>query len=276
MAFTSLDLSDPVAVRSLLDKWRPDEVYHLAAFHYSSQDTSVGAGLASKGEMLRVNFLAAKTLAFALLEMRSDSHFVFASSSQMFTAVDMSHTVNERSPRHPSSFYGHTKSWTMDLLTFLRSESGLRASSAILFNHESTRRGAQFVTRKITRAAAMAAAGQPQPLELLNVGSRADWSSAHDVVQALSLMASAEVPRDYVVASGQLHSVRDLLQIAFEHVGLDWTQFANFQQDRATPALVGQPQALEDLLGWRRTVRFEDMVTEMVDNDLNLASAKAE
>jgi GDPmannose 4,6-dehydratase len=159
----------------------------------------------------------------------------------------------------------------MDLLDFLRRESGLRASSAILFNHESTRRGGQFVSRKITRAAAMAASGQRVQLELLNVGARADWSSAHDAVKALSLMASAEAPRDYVVASGQLHSVRDLLQIAFERVGLDWTQFASFQQDCAAPALVGQPKALEDSLGWRRRVRFQDMVAEMVDHDLILS-----
>lgn len=268
MPFDSVDLVDPVAVRSLLDKWQPDEVYHLAAFHHSSQSTSTGAAAQSKEQMLSVNFLATKALAFALLEMQLDCHLVFASSSQVFTAVDMNHTVHESSPRQPSNFYGHTKSWSMDLLSFLRSESGLRASSAILFNHESPRRGAQFVSRKITRAAAMAASGQRPSLELLNIGARVDWSSAHDVVQALSLMARAEAPRDYVVASGQLHSVRDLLQIAFERVGLDWTQFANFQQDRETPALVGQPNALEDLLGWRRTMRFQDMVAEMVDHDL--------
>lgn len=275
VTFASLDLVDPVAVRRLLDKWQPDEVYHLAAFHHSSQDTSIDAALDSKEEMLRTNFLTTKALAFALLEMQSDSHLVFASSSQMFTAVDMTHSVNERSPRQPSTFYGHAKSWSMDLLGFLRSESGLQASSAILFNHESTRRGAQFVSRKIARAAAMAAVGQPLPLELLNVGSRVDWSSAHDVAQALSLIGKSESPRDYIVASGQLHSVRDLLQVAFERVGLDWTSFASFQEDRVRPALVGQPQALEELLGWRRTVPFQDIVTEMVDHDLSLARPPA-
>ena len=273
MAFVTADLADPAAVRPLLEKWQPDELYHLAAFHHSSQDNSVSTALAGKDAMLTTNFLSTKTLAFALVEMQSACHLVFASSSQMFTAVDMGHEISERSPRQPATFYGHAKSWSMDLLAFLRSESGLRASGAILFNHESPRRAEQFVSRKITRAAAQAATGGSPTLDLYNIGSRVDWSSARDVVQALSLMGRSEEPRDYVVASGTLHSVRDLLQIAFEHVGLGWERFTTFREDRATPALVGRARALEEMLGWKREMRFEDMVTEMVDHDLALAAA---
>lgn len=266
--FVATDLADPMAVRALLEQWQPDELYHLAAFHHSSQDNTVSTALAGKDAMLSTNFLATKTLAFALLDLQSACHLVFASSSQMFTAVDMSHEISEQSPRQPATFYGHVKSWSMDLLAFLRGESGLRASSAILFNHESPRRGAQFVSRKITRAAAHAAAGGQPGLELHNIGARVDWSSARDVVLALSLMGRSATPRDYVVASGALHSVRDLLQTAFGHLGLDWMRFARFQEDRATPALVGQARALEATLGWKRAMSFEDMVTEMVDHDL--------
>lgn len=271
VAFVATDLVDPMAVRALLEEWRPDELYHLAAFHHSSQDNSVSTALAGKDAMLSTNFLATKTLAFALMEMQSACHLVFASSSQMFTAVEMSHQISEQSPRQPATFYGHVKSWSMDLLAFLRDESGLRASSAILFNHESPRRDVQFVSRKITRAAAQAAAGGRPTLELHNIGARVDWSSARDVVQALSLMGRSGAPRDYVVASGALHAVRDLLQTAFGHVGLDWSQFASFREDRATPALSGQTRAIEATLGWERTVTFEDMVTEMVDHDLRAA-----
>jgi len=273
VAFVTADLADRAAVRPLLEKWQPDELYHLAAFHHSSQDNSVSTALAGKDAMLTTNFLSTKTLAFALVEMQSACHLVFASSSQMFTAVGMGHEISEHSPRQPASFYGHAKSWSMDLLAFLRSESGLRASGAILFNHESPRRAEQFVSRKITRAAAQAATGGSPTLDLYNIGSRVDWSSARDVVQALSLMGRSDEPRDYVVASGTLHSVRDLLQIAFEHVGLEWQRFTTFREDRATPALVGRARALEEVLRWKREMRFEDMVTEMVDHDLALAAA---
>jgi GDPmannose 4,6-dehydratase len=273
VAFVTLDLADPAAVRSLLEKWHPDELYHLAAFHHSSQDNSVSAASASKDAMLTTNFLSTKTLAFALVEMQSTCHLVFASSSQMFTALEMDHEISERSPRQPASFYGHAKSWSMDLLAFLRGESGLRASGAILFNHESPRRGRQFVSRKITCAAAQAVMGGSPKLDLDNIGSRVDWSSARDVVKALNMMGRSDKPRDYVVASGTLHSVRDLLQIAFNHVHLDWQRFTTYREDRATPALVGRARALEELLGWKREMCFEDIVTEMVDHDLTLAAA---
>ena len=273
VAFVTADLADSAAVRRLLEKWQPDELYHLAAFHHSSEDSSIGTALASKDAMLTTNFLSTKALAFALVEMQSACHLVFASSSQMFTAVDMVHDISELSPRRPASFYGYAKSWSMDLLAFLRRESGLRASGAILFNHESPRRAEQFVSRKITRAAASAATGGSPTLDLQNIGSRVDWSSARDVVQALSLMGRSGEPRDYVVASGTLHSVRDLLQIAFEHVGLEWQRFTKFREDRPAPALVGQARALEETLGWKREMSFEDMITDMVDHDLTQAAA---
>lgn len=270
--FVALDLADPTAVQALLDKHRPDELYHLAAFHHSSQQSAVSTALVGKEAMLTTNFLATKVLAFALLRMQLDCHLVFASSSQIFTATERCHQISECSARQPSSFYGHTKSWSMDLLECLRREAGLRASSAILFNHESPRRGVQFVSRKITRAAAQAALGKQPTLELQNIGARADWSSARDVVVALSLMGRSAEARDYVVGSSSLHSVRDFLQIAFEHVGLDWAPFVSFQDDSAAPTLLGQAQALETALGWQRTVTFKDMATEMVDRDLALAS----
>ena len=268
VSFVVADFGDPTAVRRLLETWRPDELYHLAAFHHSSQDNSVSAALAGKSAMVATNFLSTKALAFALAEMQSHCHLVFASSSQMFTATQMDHEIREDSPRQPATFYGHTKSWSMDLLAFLRTESGLRASAAILFNHESPRRGEQFVSRKVSRAAALAAAGRHATLELQNIGARVDWSSARDVVEALSLIGRSADPRDYVVASGTLHSVRDLLQAAFGHVGLDWRRFATFREDRAMPALVGRARALSDALGWKPAMRFEDMVAEMVDHDL--------
>ena len=262
------ELTDRQAVLALLRDVQPDEVYHLAAFHHSSQESSVSTAMEGKDAMLAVNFLATKTLAFAIAEMAAPCHLVFASSSQVYTALRARHAIDEADPRQPATFYGNAKSWSMDLLAFLRRESGLRASSAILFNHESPRRGTQFVTRKITRAAALAKAGMPPRLALQNIGARVDWSSAHDVVAALSLMASSPVARDYVVASGTLHSIRDLLTVAFRHVGLDWQQFTSYQDDRETPALVGTTHAIERDLGWQRSTTFEQMIVEMVEHDL--------
>jgi GDPmannose 4,6-dehydratase len=270
--FVSADIADLHAAREFVEKWQPDELYHLAAFHHSSQENSISAALASKEAMLRTNFLSTRALAFALVEMRSRCHLVFAASSQMYTAVAMEHEISEASPRQPSTFYGHVKSWSADLLAFLRKESGLRASVAILFNHESPRRAEQFVSRKITRAAARARMGGGSKLELQNIGARVDWSSARDVVQALSLMGGAEQARDYVVASGSLHSIRDLLQAAFDRVGLDWRRFTDFREDRATPSLVGRPLALEHALGWTRQSSFREMVIEMVDHDVKAAA----
>ena len=271
MEFVTADIADPGVARQLLQRWRPDELYHLAAFHHSSEDNSISTALASKEAMLTTNFLSTRALAFALVEMQSRCHLVFAASSQMYTAVAMNHEITEDSPRLPSTFYGHVKSWSADLLAFLRKESGLRASVAILFNHESPRRAEQFVSRKITRAAARARRGNSSKLELHNIGARVDWSSARDVVQALSLMGRSEQPGDYVVASGGLHSIRDLLQTAFEHLGLDWQRFTDFREDRATPSLVGRPRALEQTLGWKRQTSFREMVIEMVDHDVKAA-----
>ena len=157
----------------------------------------------------------------------------------------------------------------MDLLAHLRREAGLKAGSAILFNHESPLRGAQFVSRKITRAAAAAKVGRPDAaIHLRNVGARVDWSSAEDVVQALQLIGEAAAPRDFVVASGELHSVRDLLAAAFDHVGLDWRQHVHHDLDELAPALRGRPAAIERELGWRRAQSFEALVAAMVEADL--------
>jgi GDPmannose 4,6-dehydratase len=273
VSFAALDLADPTAVQDLLCEQRPDEIYHLAAAHHSSQESELGGKLAIKSAMVQTNFLATKTLAFALLQLRLECHLVFAASSQMFTAVEMCHEVDERSPRQPSSFYGHTKSWSMDLLGLLKKESGLRASTTILFNHESPRRGSQFVSRKITLAAAQASLGLRPSLHLQNIGARVDWSSAHDVVNALSMVGRSEAPSDYVVASGTLHTVRQLLETAFGHLGLDWARHASYTEVRETPALVGRPHQLEAALGWRRAKDFDSMVAEMVDHDLKVLNA---
>ena len=268
------DITDPVAVRALIETWRPDEIYHLAAFHHSSQENSIGAALSSRGAMLATNFLSTKNLAFAMMETRTPAHLVFASSSQMFTAEKAIHEITEDTLRKPSTFYGHTKSWGMDLLAFLRAEHGIRASTAILFNHESPLRGEQFVSRKITRAAAAAKMGSTAKLVLQNIGARVDWSSARDVICALHLLSSDSEGQDCVVASGELHSVGDFVETAFSCLGLDWRSYVEFQDNHEIPALVGKAEKIREALGWAPACSFENMIKEMVNQDMQMPSRK--
>lgn len=264
----SADLTDSGAVVSLLEEWKPGEIYHLAAVHHSTQENSMSAGMAMKGAMLVNNFLTTQTIAFAMMQSRSNAHLVFAGSSQMYTPQSIIHEIGEKARRDPPTFYGLTKSWGMELLAFLRAESALRASTAILFNHESPLRAPRFVSRKITQAAASAKAGARTKLELLNIGARVDWSGARDVVAALHSMAQADSGGDYIVASGRLHSVREMLEIAFGHVDLDWRKYTVYQYDVEEPALVGLPHRLRETLGWQPRMSFQDMITEMVEHDL--------
>lgn len=265
------NLCDAATVDDLLAQHDPAAVYHLAAFHHSSQEPERSAALEAKEAMIRDNFLTTRTLALALARRRSAAHLVFASSSQIFSASSGMLRCDESTARNPGSFYGLCKSWSMDLLRFLRQESNMRFSSAILFNHESPHRAPRFVTRKISIAAARAKLGLPVNLELLNIGARVDWSDARDVVQALRLMAGAETPADYVVASGTLHSVRELLETAFGHVGLDWRRYAKYAEERDEPALVGDSTALRTRLGWKPVFDFRATIGSMVEHDLRLA-----
>ncbi len=268
MQLDHTNLEDATAVRRLLEQARPDEIYHLAAVHHSSQEDPAGHQLAMQDAMLRQNFLTTKNLAFSMLEARATGHLVFAASSQMYLAGPADAVVDEHSPRSPASFYGHTKSWSMDLLAFLRTAHGLRTSTAILFNHESPLRGATFVSRKITQAAAHAKMGRPVKLKLQNLGARVDWSSARDVVAAMHLMAASANGADYVVASGERRSVQYLLETAFDVVNLDWRSYVEPALHHAAPALSGSPAKLCGDLEWRPSISFEHMIREMVLHDL--------
>jgi GDPmannose 4,6-dehydratase len=271
LTLIEVDLLDAAAVEALLARHAPDEIYHLAAFHHSSQQQDVLSALETKESMIGMNFFSTLNLALGVARGRIAARMVFASSSQIYSTGEGVRRCDELTPRNPRTLYGHCKSWSMDLLRFLRAESGLHFCSAILFNHESPRRASQFVTRKISLAAAHAKAGKPVDLRLINIGARVDWSSARDVVQALRLIAGASRPDDFVVASGILHSVRDVLEIAFGHVGLDWRGYASFTEERKEPALVGDPSRIRAELGWRQTIDFPSTIIEMVDHDLQSA-----
>ena len=262
------DLANPASCRKLIETWQPDVIYQLAAAHHSSQENTAGVTGSRKLAMLTTNFATTQNLALAMLATGSPAHLVFAASSQMYTANHNEHEIAEDSPRNPGTFYGHTKSWSANFLAFMRSECGLRASTAILFNHESALRSEQFVTRKISRAAAAAKKGSSVKLGLQNIGARVDWSNARDVVHALHLLTADTTGHDCVVASGTLHSVRDLLYASFACVNLDWHDYVEFQTDQVTPALSGQARKIRQMFGWRPEHSFLDTVAEMVEHDL--------
>lgn len=269
-----LDLRDTQGVEALIAEVRPKHGFHLAAAHHPS----VGAAETPETwhAMLAVNVMATEALARAAVANGLDCSLIFASSSQVWTARESEHRVDEQSPVAPATFYGHTKAWASELLRRYRHRHALRAMVAVLFNHESPWRGENFVTRRITMAAARAAAGESATLRLANIGARVDWQAAADVIEALLLMAQSKTPEDYVLASGRSRSVRDFAEAAYRHVGLDWRDHVAADVDEPKPALVGTPDKAIRQLGWRPRLSFEELVRGMVDADVaRLRSASA-
>lgn len=264
-----LDLRDAQALGALVERCRPTAVYHLAAAHHASQEAHSRQALQDRQAMIDLNFGVVRTLAFALLEHGLAAHLVVAGSSQMYRprADGQDLRVDELTPFDPSTFYGQTKVWAADLLRTLRREHGLRASLAVLFNHESPRRRPAFLSRKVSLAAARAAAGVGQPIELLNLGARTDWSAASDIVDALQRVAARHTGGEWVLGSGQAHSVRELVEAAFLHAGLDWREWITARRDERGAALVACTDRAERELGWQRRLGFDALVASLVDAD---------
>lgn len=265
-------LTDASAVKKLFDHFAPDIVFHLAAAHHSSEGTTDGA---LKREMEDTNFRAAELLAETIAERRPQCRLLLAGSSQMYSAPDVGElVVSEDTPMAPSTFYGETKARSREMLGRLR-QRGVFGVTAILFNHESELRPPQFVTRKISMAAARAKRGLTTQLHLRDITSRTDWSSAHDIVEAMWLALNAPEPADYVLASGTAHSIQDVLEVAFGSVGLDWRTFTTFDPPPPVPrgVLVGDASRAKATLGWTPKVSFEEMIRDMVRADMDALSS---
>ncbi len=262
------DLREPARLSDLAAGMKPGSIFHLAAAHHAS---GVAETDDDRRAMTAVNQQATERLAAAAQKL--GAALVYASSSQIWTARAPTHLVDETTPRDPATFYGRTKIAAAEHLDHLRETAGLNASVAILFNHESPWRAPSFVTRKISMAAAKAARGSTDigdgaPLTLMNIGARADWQAASDVVEALILMAGAASPGDYVLASGQSHAVRDFVAAAYGHAGVRWQDCVKAERDQAGPVLVGNPAKARRDLGWRPALDFAGIAREMVDADL--------
>ena len=261
------DLLDEVSLIGILREHQPHEVYNLAA--QSFVQTSWGQPVLT-GE---TTALGVTRLLDAIRITAPEARFYQASSSEMFGKV---HEVpqTERTPFYPRSPYGVAKVYGHWITVNYRESYGLHASSGMLFNHESPRRGLEFVTRKVSHGVARIVCGLDDKLMLGNLESQRDWGFAGDYVRAMWLMLQQDRPSDYVVATGQTHSVRQLCELAFGHAGLDWAEHVVVDERYLRPAevdlLVGDATRARTELGWEQTVDFPALVAMMVDADVEL------
>jgi GDPmannose 4,6-dehydratase len=259
------DLLDQTSIASVLDQARPDEVYNLAAMSFvptSWQKPVLTAEFTAVGVTRVLD---------ALRQSCPGARFYQASSSEMFGKVRET-PQSETTPFHPRSPYGVAKVYGHYITVNYRESYGLFACSGILFNHESPRRGLEFVTRKITHSVARIKLGLASELRLGNLQAKRDWGFAGDYVRAMWLMLQQDQADDYVIGTGQTHSVEEFVRIAFDQVGLDWRKHVVIDPQYYRPAevdlLLADPRKARQRLGWEPDVSFEKLVTMMVEADL--------
>jgi GDPmannose 4,6-dehydratase len=259
------DLLDQTSLIDLMQEKKPDEIYNLAAQSF--------VPVSWKQPVLTGEFtaLGVTRMLEAMRNAVPEARFYQASSSEMFGKVQEV-PQSEKTPFYPRSPYGVAKVYGHWITVNYRESYDLFACSGILFNHESPRRGLEFVTRKVTHGVAQIKLGLAQELRLGNLESRRDWGYAGDYVKAMWLMLQQDRPDDYVVGTGETHSVKELCQVAFDAVGLDWERYVISDQEFYRPAevdlLVSDPAKARRELGWEPEVSFPELIQMMVDADL--------
>jgi GDPmannose 4,6-dehydratase len=248
----------------LFEQVQPGEVYHLAAH------SMVGFGYQAESAALDTNIRGTHAVLAAAREAAPQCRICLAGSSEMFGSTPTA-PQNEQTPFRPRSAYGVSKLACYHLMRYFRDVYQLHASCAILFNHESPRRGEQFVTRKITQGVARIKLGLQSSLPLGSLEPRRDWGYAPDFVRAMWLMLRQESPDDFVIATGQTHSVQEFVELAFRLAGLQWQKYVVTDPGLVRPAerlLVGDASHARETLGWQPSVPFEEMVELMLQADL--------
>lgn len=263
------DLTDGTTLRRILEEVEPIEIYNLGAQSHvrvsfdSPEYTVDSVGMGTLRILEAIRDYQKRT--------GNEVRFYQAGSSEMFGLVQEV-PQKETTPFYPRSPYACAKVYAHWQTVNYRESYGLFACNGILFNHESPRRGETFVTRKITRAVARIVAGQQKKLYMGNLDAKRDWGYAKDYVRAMWLMLQQQTADDYVVATGETHSVHEFLELAFGHVNLKWQDFVEFDERYLRPAevdlLIGDPTKVKEKLGWEPTVTFEELVHLMVDADL--------
>jgi GDPmannose 4,6-dehydratase len=257
-------IEDETGVRQVLEATRPDECYHLAAQSFA------GADSARERETLSTNIAGTHNILAALVQSAPGCRLFFAGSSEQFGDAEES-PQSERTPFRPVSVYGISKAAGYEMVRYYRARRGLHASCGLLFNHESPRRGAAFVTRKISLGVARIAAGKAHELTLGGLDARRDWGWAPEYVEAMWRMLQQTQPDDYVIATGETHSIRELAEQAFCAAGLDFQKYVRIDQSLTRPPerveRVGGPGKAWSQLGWRARKPFSEIVREMVAAD---------
>jgi GDPmannose 4,6-dehydratase len=258
------DLSDPVALTRLIYELQPNEIYHLGA------QSHVRVSFDIPEYTLDVTGVGTLRLLEAIREAEVQTRFYQASSSELFGSSLP--PQSETTPFHPRSPYAVAKIAAFWSAVNYRESYGMFVSNGILFNHESPRRGETFVTRKITRAVARIKAGLQEHVYLGNLDAARDWGYAPDFVEAMWLMVQADEPDDFVIATGEMHSVREFAELAFSHVELDWEEHVRIDERYFRPAEVdalrGDATKAREALGWEPKVKFDELVRKMVDADV--------
>ena len=266
------DLLDQTSLITALREVQPDEVYNLAAQSF------VPASFSQPVLTGEFNGLGVTRLLDAIRMVNPRIRFYQASSSEMFGNVETS-PQDEQTKFQPRSPYGVAKLYGHWITVNFRESYGMYAASGILFNHESPRRGAEFVTRKVTLGAARIAAGLQKEIKLGNLEARRDWGFTGDYVRAMRLMLQQATPQDYVIGTGETHSVREFVELAFELLGLDWKDHVVVDPALSRPADVDQlfanPARARAELGWTPTVSFRELVKMMVEADVELVRRDA-
>jgi len=265
------NLLDQDRLETIFRAHRPDEVYNFAA------NSVLAASFHQPILATMVLAMGVTRILETIRKILPKSRFFQASSSEIFgkpTEIPQTETT----PFHPRNPYGVSKVYGHLMTITYRENYGLYACTGILYNHESPRRSPEFVTRKVTLAAARIKLGIARELRLGNLDARRDWGFAGDYVRAMWLMLQQPQPDDYVLATGETHSVRDLCEVAFSHLGLDYRDYVVKEEDSFRPSeatqLVGNPAKADRVLGWKREVSFRDLVRMMVDSDLETLRAK--
>lgn len=265
------ELESFASIIKVFDKVKPDECYHLAAQSF------VDYSFDSEFSTINVNLNGTHNILAALKMVAPACRFYFAGSSEMFGKVNSS-PQDESTPFHPRSVYGISKVAGFHLSTNYRDQYGLFCSNGILFNHESERRGFEFVTRKITSSVAKIKLGKLKVLELGNLDAKRDWGYAPEYVHAMWLMLQQNQPDDYVIGTGVTHSVREFVEIAFNTLDLAWQKYVKVNQEFFRPSekieLRANPMKATKNLGWKPEIKFEEMIQRMVLADYQLLMDK--
>ena len=266
----SASMESYASIFNIISDIQPDECYHLAAQSY------VSYSFEDEFSTINTNLNGTHYVLSALKRQAPDCRFYFAASSEMFGKVKET-PQNENTPFHPRSPYGISKMAGFELTRNYREGYGMFALSGILFNHESPRRGAEFVTRKISSAAARIKLGLDNEIRLGNLDAKRDWGHAKDYVRAMWLMLQQDEPDDYVIATGISHSVGDFLEEACKCVGIDHREYLAIDENLYRPAevniLQGDASKAKTKLGWSPSISFQDLVQEMVDSDMRWYAA---